>query len=60
MSIYTFEEVCRDCENSIYCGECGKLHYCAIDAMNSVDHIRGKCPSKETADALDTRQRKAT
>ncbi len=49
MSLYSKEEICRDCLNAVYCEKCGALEYCKENAMDMVDGIRGFCDQRKSA-----------
>ena len=56
MSLYSVDEVCRDCENVVLCSECESVKYCSVGA--SINGIHGTCASKKARQ--DNKESQAT
>ena len=53
MSLYTFNEICRNCKNAVWHECCKSFCHCKIGEISEVNHYDGTCKHKEKIRRLD-------
>lgn len=56
MSLYTKDDVCKDCYNAVKCAECGAILQCTLFTEFPFNPIAGKCEYKKSILTIDEQE----